>query len=354
MAISDQVIDGAVERYLRERDRYIKLAARVADICLAQIVEGDAIRAQVTYRTKTAQSFRGKLVRFSKRPDKDYPTVESVFEGITDFAGVRVATYRPEDEQKVADRLRELFAGPKDDVEIDIDLKNKLDADACQFYRATHCQVFLRSEDRVGQYDNLAGASCEVQICSMMAHVWNEIEHDIGYKPEGGGPTGTEKGLLQMLGHLTRSGDAAITRLLEANEQRMRSQTGEFTDVHDFVARLRSTFPGADLSVNAGQAYDAALRLKLNSLDTVRGAVEPFTEEAARARIEAFNAYVRETGQTHSLMNSASADLITALLLPLLKPFKDDPSDAISRTRSLRLSSLINAWKGFSAQAKAT
>ncbi len=37
--------------------------------------------------------------------------------------------------------------------------------------------------DLIGTYANVAGVPCEVQVCSMMAHVWNEIEHDLGYKP---------------------------------------------------------------------------------------------------------------------------------------------------------------------------
>ena len=76
MAISDQIIAGAVARYDRERDRYIKLAARVADICRSNIVERHAVRAQITSRTKTVRSFEGKLRRFSKRPDKRFETVE--------------------------------------------------------------------------------------------------------------------------------------------------------------------------------------------------------------------------------------------------------------------------------------
>src|SRR4051794_359262 len=112
MSISEEVIQGAVARYDRERDRYIKLASRVSDICRGSIVEGHAIRAQITFRTKTVRSFEGKLRRFAKRPDKSFKTVDEVFEGIGDFAGVRVATYRPEDEPRVADAIRKLFVGP--------------------------------------------------------------------------------------------------------------------------------------------------------------------------------------------------------------------------------------------------
>ena len=349
MPFGSEIIEAAAARYERERDRYIKLAGRVADICQARIVEGDAVRAQVTSRTKTPQSFRGKLDRFSRRPDRNYVTVDEVFanDGISDFAGVRIATYRPEDEERVRHRICELFCGP-DGALVHVDPKNKLDPVAGQFYRATHCQVFLRDEDLAGIYDNLRGASCEVQVCSMMAHVWNEIEHDIGYKPDGGGPDTAELGLLEALGHLTRSGDATITRLLEANQQRLRSRQGAFSDVHDFVARLRDKFPHADLSVNAGQAYDAAQRLGLDSPDAFVEALGPavLDETAARQAMEEYNRFARESGRSDGTMNAASADLVTVGLLPLLasRP-SPDRSDGAGRLKSGRLSLLVDVWR---------
>lgn len=315
MPISDKVIVDAVARYDRERDRYIKLAARVADICRSNIVEGNAIRAQVTSRTKTVRSFEGKLRRFAKRADKNFTTVDDVFSQVGDFAGVRVATYRPEDEAKVANEIATLFAGP-DGGKVEIDLKDKLSPADCLFYRATHCQVALRDEELVGDYGNLRGASCEIQICSMMAHVWNEIEHDIGYKPEGGGPGEAEKGLLETLGHLTRSGDAAITRLLAANYERLTAQTGDFTDVHDFVARLRTFFPDADLSVNAGQAFDEAQLLGLNSVEKIKATLgdDSLDAKVGRARISQFNEFMIKAGYPQR-MNAASADLIIIAML---------------------------------------
>ena len=33
----------------------------------------------------------------------------------------------------------------------------------------------------IGTYANVSDVPCEVQVCSMMSHVWNEIEHDLGY-----------------------------------------------------------------------------------------------------------------------------------------------------------------------------
>jgi ppGpp synthetase/RelA/SpoT-type nucleotidyltranferase len=316
VGISEKVISEAVARYQRERDRYIKLASRVADLCRTAIVEDNAIRAQVTSRTKTVRSFEGKLRRFARRPDKSFATADEVFAEIGDFAGVRIATYRPEDEVRVAQEVAFLFCG-SDNGPIDIDPKDKLNPPKGQFYRATHCQVHLPEHELVGNYDNLRGASCEIQICSMMAHVWNEIEHDIGYKPEGEGPSEAEVGLLESLGHLTRAGDATITRLLAANIARMTVQTGDFMDIHDFVARLRQFFPDADLSVNAGLAFDESEALGLRSVDRIRAELgeQALDPALAAERIDAFNAYLLSADLSEFSLNRVSADLYTIALL---------------------------------------
>ena len=61
MTISDDTIKKAVQRYHREYDRYLKLAARVAEICRTEVVEGNAIRAQVTSRAKSPPKHSAKI-----------------------------------------------------------------------------------------------------------------------------------------------------------------------------------------------------------------------------------------------------------------------------------------------------
>ena len=350
MPFADTIIAEAVARYDRERDRYIKLASRVADLCRA-IVDDNAIRAQVTSRTKTVKSFEGKLRRFARRPDKNYASVDEIFEKVSDFAGVRVTTYRPEDEDRVAEAIGVLFCGV-DGSPIENDRKDKLNPASGQFYRATHCQVHLPPEELVGNYENLRGASCEIQICSMMAHVWNEIEHDIGYKPDGEGPSEAERGLLETLGHLARAGDAAITRLLAANTTRLTSQTGDFSDVHDFVARLRSRLPDADLSVNAGPAFDAAFILGFSSIDKLETATQgqAFDQPWARVRIDTFNAYTDKNGRSDLGLNSGSADLVlVALLERSASAIIAKLSEAGAQARPGRLLVLARAYQEFLA-----
>jgi hypothetical protein len=55
LPVAEKVIHEAVARYGRERDRYIKLADHIADLCRSAVVKEHAIRAQVTSRTKTVR-----------------------------------------------------------------------------------------------------------------------------------------------------------------------------------------------------------------------------------------------------------------------------------------------------------
>jgi ppGpp synthetase/RelA/SpoT-type nucleotidyltranferase len=316
VAIAEKVIADAVVRYGRERDRYLKLAARVADIASVDIVEKNTIRAQVTSRTKSVRSFEMKLDRFSKSGKKSFANVDEVFEGIGDFAGVRIATYRPEDQELVQQEVCKVFRGLDGDPVMP-DEKDVPDFKAARFYRAVHCQVCLPDEELVGDYENLSDTSCEIQICSMMAHVWNEIEHDIAYKPAGSGPGGVEKGLLASLGHLTCSGDAIISRLLEATEIRLREQTGDFVDVHDFVARLRKELPALELSINAGVAFEIAQLVGLANPALVIDAAGTLKSDLpkAQARLAAFNQYLQDLGSSELQLNGRSADVLTVALL---------------------------------------
>jgi hypothetical protein len=122
----------------------------------------------------------------------------------------------------------------------------------------------------VGQYANLKGLTCEVQICSLLAHVFNEIEHDIRYKKLSGDISRKENKLLDALGQLTASGDVLVETIMEAQGQRKHVEQDEFQDVYDFVARMRSKFQGAaNFSDNAYQLYDELLAFGLDTPDKI-------------------------------------------------------------------------------------
>jgi ppGpp synthetase/RelA/SpoT-type nucleotidyltranferase len=339
MSISDSVIQGAVSRYHREYDRYLKLCVRVAEICRLEIVEGNAIRAQVTSRAKSPKSLEGKLRRFAANGRKDFADIDSVFDQVRDLAAVRIATYEQKHEMQIAEEVCKRFAG-QGALKATGEIKDKHAKDPQHFYRATHCEVFLPQNDLIGTYSNVAGVPCEVQVCSMMAHVWNEIEHDLGYKPISGKLSTLEKELLVSLGHQTRSGDVMISQLLAATDKRQTEQTDSFADVYDFVARVRRWFPGSDFGRNAGQLFEELRPLRLITPESIRKVIEGPEEIApiAAEQLKKISSVLEERGDTKFRLDPDSADLLLVVLLPriakhLVKGHLTDGSLAANRIR---------------------
>lgn len=318
MTISEPTIAEAVARYQREYDRYLKLCSRVADICRYEVVEANAIRAHVTFRAKGHKSLETKLRKFAQTGKKSMPTVDSVFAQVRDLAAVRVATYVQTDESKVTDAIAKRFAGHNGEAVV-VDLKDKHAANPQNFYRATHLEVYLPSQDLVGTYSNVVGVPCEIQVCSMMAHVWNEIEHDIGYKPTGE-LSDLEKSTLMNIGHLTRSGDGMISQLLAATDTRNAEQTAAFSDVYDFVARARRWFPSVDFATNAGPLFEELQLLRLNTPSGIQKQIGDLSSVADRslAELQDLSASLQQRGETRYVLEENSADRLLVLLLPRL------------------------------------
>ena len=125
--------------------------------------------------------------------------MQSVFDEVRDLAAARIATYEQRHEDQVVQLVCKRsvdFRGAAPTSE----RKDRNTGDNNNFYRATHIEAFLPEADIIGTYANVSDVPCEVQVCSMMAHVWNEIEHDLGYKPVTGSLSEQEYNLLKSLG----------------------------------------------------------------------------------------------------------------------------------------------------------
>jgi hypothetical protein len=174
----------------------------------------------------------------------------------------------------------------------------------------------------------------------MMAHVWNEIEHDLGYKPLSGELSILERQLLESLGHQSRSGDLTISQLLAATDSRQTEQTDAFADVYDFVARVRRWFPGTDFGRNAGQLFEQLRPLRLITPESVKKAIEssePIAPDAL-AKLRELSSTLREQGETRFDLDDNSADLLLVALLPriakhLVRSHQPEGSGGAARIR---------------------
>jgi ppGpp synthetase/RelA/SpoT-type nucleotidyltranferase len=307
MALDDAAIEAAVDRYRREMDRYAKLVDLVASAC-RELVSDNAIPATVQSRVKDPDRLRSKLRKY--RADYDNPA--EVFAALKDLAGVRIATYVESDRERVAAEVVKRFEAP-DGGEIVPVIKDSEGS----FYRATHCQVRLLEEDLGPGYENLRGDSCEVQICSLLAHVWNEIEHDLNYKPLSGELSAGEDRALDALGSLTRAGDSTIVNLLEATDARLAANEGEFKDQWDFVARARRFFPDADdFGAHSGQLFAELLAEGLDTPLKIKENLLPDAEAPARAyeTLTAFQEYL-EGDEVVRRVEPSSSDPLLMLFL---------------------------------------
>ena len=321
MALTRDLISDARARYFLERDRYLKLARLVSEICQKQVIQENVIRATTQWRAKDPKRFEDKLVKWLDDPAKaerlsKIHTLEDLFrEAGGDLAGVRITTYVETDRRLVVEAIQAIFTGPNANVLVD-----EKDTSARQrgsLYRATHCQVSIKDEDLTGDNENLRGQTCEIQVCSLLAHVWNEIEHDMGYKPLAGELSSLEKNLLSVLGKETEAGDLVISNLLEAKEKRLAEIGGVFIDEYDFVAKMRTSFPNASrFGANAGQLYQDIVSLEINTMDLIRSQViKDDTAEDATALVDQLSQFIRNRNDDKVVLDPESSDLMLMLLL---------------------------------------
>jgi ppGpp synthetase/RelA/SpoT-type nucleotidyltranferase len=319
MTYPERVAAEAVARYSREYDRYLKLTARVAEICRTEVVEAHAIRAQVTSRTKSLQSFEAKLRRLAQQDPAVLQSIERVFETVRDLSAVRVTTFERATEPEVIHGLIERFHGAEGS-RVQPEYKDKHIRSPELYYRATHCEVFLKQHELVPIHANLARTPCEVQVCSVLSNAWNEIEHDLRYKAANPQLSAAEPALLSRLGELMRAGDAIVSELLTATAARQRDRTGAFQDVHDFVARMRAWFPGTAFNRHAGHLYEA---LQLQRLDSPQQIAAKLADPNGLAERSA-EVLTRLSSQLHAVghrryeLEPASSDLLLVALLPKL------------------------------------
>jgi hypothetical protein len=175
----------------------------------------------------------------------------------------------------------------------------------------------LQKDDLVGGYENLIGTSCEIQICSLLAHVWNEIEHDLGYKPLTGELSDVEQTSLDALARITQGGDDVINLLLIANAQRLSQFQGAFVDVHDFVYRMRERFPDApSFATNSGQLFTDLVALGLDTPQKIeRELFDEAAIERSRELAEALAQYLVAHADEVVVVDPDSSDRLLMLLL---------------------------------------
>lgn len=233
----------AMVEYRTAKEGYRTLSREVGERT-AEALRTRGILATVSWRTKSEQSLQRKLEgRFNARIlEADTVAV------VGDLAAVRICVYLPRDLRPALAIVSELFSvDPKS-----IDEKLRVSDPKSNWYSAVHLQASI-SGNAHQHLGHLSGFECEVQICSLFAHVWNEVQHDVEYKPRLV-PSPEVRRLLGDLGGLVSRGDEIVEEvfdLLQVQQDELGGQAlqtpGDLQDCLQNLSQLRFTREPNDL-----------------------------------------------------------------------------------------------------------
>lgn len=177
---------------------------------------------------------------------------EDMIEALHDFGGIRISLYFPGDLEKVAEIINNNFTvirrvekGDKAPVNTqglrerlallqspgvseDTTAGSEVLARSMRTftgYKATHFIVKLRDEYiPPGKSNPWQDVVIEIQVGTLVMHVWSEIEHDMIYKPldsQGERVSEDEQRILDLINGIVLTGEAALRQLEASTSNRM-------------------------------------------------------------------------------------------------------------------------------------
>ena len=163
-----------MEQYHENKDSYEQFGDIVQGI-LEKLVQDAGIRVMtVEHRVKKEQSLEGKLYR---KGDK-YQSLKD----ITDILGTRVVCYFADDLDVIGDLIEKTFVV---DRENSVDKRKLMQANSFG-YLSLHYVCSLPED--AGYPEEVCNRRFEIQIRSILQHVWDAVNHDMGYKGDFGMP----------------------------------------------------------------------------------------------------------------------------------------------------------------------
>lgn len=228
------LIEDFIARYTKEFDFYNQ-AARLASQMLEADLRASGVRSIVTYRAKDISHLEEKCR--GRRDEKQYQSVDDIYDDIVDLAGVRVALYFPGEQEQVEKAILRLFS-QLEKKRVFPNRKKQRPNKQFSGYSAAHYRVQLR-EQRMSEPDKrYSKARIEIQVASVLMHAWSEVEHDLDYKQLGGDLSEQEQSILDQLNGLVIAGEISLRMLQEAGESRVASDERKFLNHYELAAHL--------------------------------------------------------------------------------------------------------------------
>lgn len=172
-----------IEDYKNKISHFEHLAQACAYQC-ERALKRRGLRALVTSRAKRLDSLDSKVE--SRASEKNYQSIDEIYEDIIDLAGVRIALFFPGDREEVDQFIHTHFN--VDNIKDFPEALSHPGAYQKRFlgYVGRHYRLFLKPETLSPQDRHLSKDVIEVQVGSVLMHAWAEVEHDLVYKSTGG------------------------------------------------------------------------------------------------------------------------------------------------------------------------
>lgn len=230
-----ELIREFIEDYKNKISHFEHLAQTCAYQC-ERALKRRGLRALVTSRAKRLDSLDSKVE--SRAPEKNYQSIDEIYEDIIDLAGVRIALFFPGDREEVDQFIHTHF-----NVDNIKDFPEDLSHPGAyqkRFlgYVGRHYRLFLKPETLPPQDQHLSQYVIEVQVGSVLMHAWAEVEHDLVYKSTGGFLSHDEYAILDELNELMHEGEIALERLQTASKKRINTDHQPFSNHYELSSYL--------------------------------------------------------------------------------------------------------------------
>jgi len=220
-------------RFKEERVRYekftIKLRALVTDL-----LASEGIDAVIEGRTKSVESFAGKVTR----PGKAY---QDPLHEITDLSGIRVVLRTLNDVNQVGSLIEREFV-----VDSARSVKKSEHLDADRFgYLSEHYIVQLK-EPRIHlpEWEPLQGLNAEIQVRTILQHAWATVQHSLDYKSKYDIPNQLRRRLFRL------------SALFELADQELNAISSDASTLFSqYKVQVQSAKEDIELNVDSLKAY---------------------------------------------------------------------------------------------------
>jgi ppGpp synthetase/RelA/SpoT-type nucleotidyltranferase len=237
-------------RYEEMRPHFERLSS-VIHAVLASVVERRGLKHMITHRAKGTSSLERKLWH-GREEFRREDLLPDLSPPLKDLVGSRVLLYLTEDVEPVVEDLTRHFQDAGHKV-----LKKDLRSKECR-YSAYHLHVTCDGQALGGHaLGSLSSAMVfEIQVCTLAAHVWNELEHDIIYKQPSGKPDAAQNELLHSLHDVLDLGSRTTTRLMKHTAEQISKNTAAIIGAEELHFSLRNLLGGCVLRGDFGALFE--------------------------------------------------------------------------------------------------